>query len=122
MSTLTDSELKEIIVTQNSRIRDLMLGSGSIGLLRLVIDNETMTTRKLFEIQKTSIENCSVKLQKLYRRGYLQRKEIEQPSGGIEYQYFSAINIPPLTHSQILNPHPIRGEENEPVEVREPMK
>ncbi len=56
-------------------------------LVKLVLKHRKMTTQKLSELKTISAANASNQLNLLYKEGWLTRKQLSDPSGGICYEY-----------------------------------
>lgn len=73
--------------------KELSLSVNQIDLLILVRGCQTMRSGWLAEYRNISIQSASGSLTRLYRRGYLQREEEADPTGGRIYVYRLSDNL-----------------------------
>ncbi len=61
---------------------------GTSELLNYILSNPFVTTSGVVSKFKLVVQNASNKLNRLWKDGYILRRECVSPSGGTEYQYF----------------------------------
>lgn len=84
-------DLKRLIITDLNYVKSLLLSEHLIEIFNMVERSRTMIAVQLSMELDISIQNSSSKLNKLFAKGYLERKEIVSTTGGIEYIYKSCI-------------------------------
>jgi len=82
---MIDSELRALILKHRKRIKDLMLSSTQMQIVKSA--SKGIKTNWLAKAMDITASNASGRLNKLYWMGYLSRTETMAPSGGIEYLY-----------------------------------
>ena len=82
-----DNEIRKQVMKGNSgEIRDLLLNSSQIEILK-EIGNKEITSCQLSTQINVSIQNANGKLERLRQSGYLRRSNIGDPTGGDMYVY-----------------------------------
>lgn len=61
---------------------------GTADILNYILESPFVTTNSVVAKFKLTVQNASNKLNRLWKDGYILRKECVSPSGGSEYQYF----------------------------------
>lgn len=61
---------------------------GTAEILSYILENSFVTTNAVVGKFQLTVQNASNKLNRLWKDGYILRKECVSPSGGSEYQYF----------------------------------
>jgi len=72
-------------VTRN-RIKELMITTGDYDIMMHIGFGEN-TAGKLSSTFAVSVQSMSSRLNTLYGKGYLRRKQVKQDSGGYEWHY-----------------------------------
>ena len=72
-------------------VRRAILSDVQIELFKYIESAGKVYSRQIAEEYSWSVQNATMKLKKLYDAGYLNRIGVSQESGGIEYQYYSAL-------------------------------
>lgn len=72
-------------------VRKAILSDVQIELFKYIEKAGKVYSREIAEEYSWSVQNATMKLRKLYEAGYLKRIGVAQESGGIEYQYYSAL-------------------------------
>lgn len=88
-----DLDLVYIAIHREDEIRKYFLTVNQNNLLWLIAKRDKITANELSKIFDESIQNASTKLQTLYKKGYLNRKNIGDPTGGNMYEYSLADRI-----------------------------
>lgn len=68
-------------------IAELMPSYGDREILGLVKIHKFLSPRLLSDLKNLSVMSASVRLCRLYHKGYLMRSEVAQESGGYEWRY-----------------------------------
>lgn len=90
MTKLTDKAIRDGLLNNLDKIKLLMITQNDIVLIDLISKlSGGISSSELSKLRVVTTENASTKLYGLYSKGYLTRKEIKSPSGGIEYSYFN---------------------------------
>jgi len=87
---MDENELRKAIIADPQTVRSLLLSAQAVELVNWV-KIRRLTSSELSDGAGISIQNASVKLNTLYKKGYLRRKRLIHESGGFEYIYESAI-------------------------------
>ena len=92
---LTDEEIRLAVLNgdNRARFRDLMISAGDVDLLNHIAAGYN-TSSKIAVMLDISIQSASVRLVALYRKGYCTRKEVQQESGGYEFEYTNVYEAP----------------------------
>ncbi len=85
---MTSAEFRCFMVQQPEVVRDLLLTENQLRTLEDVkYANMQMSSSTLADIQSISVPCASVKLRKLWSKGYLARRQQMDSTGGIYYAY-----------------------------------
>lgn len=86
---LQEKDLRSLILQPDIKdaIKRLMLTDNHVETLRYIGD-KGVTSADLAKHQGTIVQASSQLLKNIYSKGYLLRKEMKAPSGGIEYVYW----------------------------------
>ena len=91
----TDKKLMKLFLDCPNYIRQVVISDHQISVINSIREhNESLfglNTRTIANLNNTSIQSMSTQLNKLWKTGYLSRKERIVESGGIEYLYRSVI-------------------------------
>jgi len=91
--TIRTEVINHRVTTQN-----LMLGEREALAVQLCID-KPMTSHRLSVLMDISIQNASNVLTKVHRKGYLDRNEQEDPTGGFIFEYIVPIKLKDLINN-----------------------
>lgn len=85
---MDDLSIKQALLgpITRQRVKELMISTGDDDLM-LHIDFGENTSGKIATTFAISVQSASARLEKLYRKGYLTRKSVQQDSGGYEWEY-----------------------------------
>tara|TARA_Y100001936_G_C15707369_1_gene474144 strand:- start:158 stop:439 length:282 start_codon:yes stop_codon:yes gene_type:complete len=81
------SEIRSMIFNNLELVKCLLLTRNDLLLLNFVLEHSEVRPAMVAKLKGSSINNASTKLKKLFDQGYLQRREITNEAGGIEYLY-----------------------------------
>lgn len=92
---MTDNEIRLFLLNDNSRqrIRDLMICPGDVVLMQHIAAGYN-TSGKIAVMLDITVQSVSIRLMTLYRKGYVTRKEVQQESGGYEFEYTNVYGDP----------------------------
>lgn len=79
---------REVMKGNSSIIKEILLSEEELKLVNYLTINGNTTTHDLTVLHNISSQNASSKLNKLYQKGYLNRRERTAASGGNEFIYF----------------------------------
>jgi len=85
----TDYEIRRVILSNQARVRNLMISKNSISLYKFCREMGGAMTYQIADEFNISIQSASTRLKKLLDLGYLSRNELTAESGGIEYMYYA---------------------------------
>lgn len=90
-----DNEIRLFLMNHISRqrIRDLMICPGDIVLMQHIAAGYN-TSGKIAVMLDIAVQSVSARLMALYRKGYVTRKEVQQESGGYEFEYTNVYKVP----------------------------
>lgn len=85
---MNENAIRSLILAPGAKekIKQLMLTDNHVKTLEL-IGEKGITSAELSAHQKTYVQAASQLLNNIWRKGYLDRKELKSTSGGIEYKY-----------------------------------
>ena len=87
------NDIRRDIADRTFEIRDIMLTAQQSEVLRFVRkDGESVRSSAVAKRFNLSAQHSCMVMDKLYRKGYVDRKSQPQESGGYEYEYISAID------------------------------
>lgn len=91
--TGSDNPLRRAFIDNPERVRRLILTENQSDLVRSIRadGNMCVTSRRMADEQGKSVQSISAQLTKLWYRGYLERRESIDDTGGIIYLYRAAI-------------------------------
>ena len=85
-------ELRKVLYRQHGEVKEMMLSTSQRSVVAHVLDNIDTTASELAIKKCITVQNASVQLKSLCDRGWLDRRELHAPSGGIEWAYRAAFN------------------------------
>ena len=85
---MTADDIRQIILSNHVGVKELCLTSHQVYVLSLIKLGHN-TTRALTKKLGASVQSVSATLDRIYKKGYLNRVEAVQESGGIEWIYSS---------------------------------
>lgn len=88
-----DKKLMKRFLENPDDIRKVLLSNKQRDIVNEINVFGKMSARQLANIDKCTIQNASVQLLNLFKKGYLNRREAWAESGGREYWYTSAIDF-----------------------------
>jgi len=85
--------VREFYIKKSTEMKRLRLSEEQIKLFNILSKVDYMTTSQLAKLWKVSTQCANGKLTVLYKKGYAERVKYFAESGGIEYEYCTAINV-----------------------------
>lgn len=85
---MTDIELMRVALNNYKKLRDLSISKRQHEIVQY-LKGKKVCSRDMAEKYESSVQNASQQLNNLYRKGYLVREEISDPTGGYMYEYTS---------------------------------
>lgn len=76
----------QFIYTNYEIYKELSLSKGQVEIISW-LNRSQATSADLSEMQGISIQNASQQLKSLYKKGYLERFELKDPTGGYIFEY-----------------------------------
>lgn len=91
MKSFSERAFMLAFLAEPDTFRPLLLTDHQIGLVKNAQGRSALTARQLADEEGISLSNASQQLVKLWRAGWLSRKQRSDPTGGLYYSYDSAI-------------------------------
>lgn len=82
------SEIRCLILDEAEKVRSLLITDSQIEIVRMCSFGY-VTSAALSENLGCSIQSATQRLKSLFNKGYLNRVQAQQDSGGIEYRYYA---------------------------------
>jgi len=82
-------DIMKLNITRPKQMKTLQLNIKQLIVIQFIseLPNQTITTSELIEFKGCSSQAASMFLKELYSKGYLTRKPVLDPTGGIMYKY-----------------------------------
>lgn len=87
-------DIRKLMLTRLSDIKDVMLSPRAVEIVMWLQGSEK-SSANLAEKYNISVQNASQQLNNLYKKGYLNRTEQIEPTGGTIYFYRSKYETQP---------------------------
>lgn len=82
-----EKKIRRLYLQNRKAIEDMALSQRQHQLLASIRCEGAMTARQVAKLEKVSIQNASCKLTALYRKGWLTRDDVGDPTGGKMFVY-----------------------------------
>mgnify|MGYP000017613356 CR=1 FL=1 len=87
---VSQNDLRLLMLTDLDMVKSLLLTKNDLTLIEFIKSKEEVKPVQVAVFKETNVNNASTKLKKLFEQGYLQRRENNNETGGLEYVYFAA--------------------------------
>jgi DNA-binding MarR family transcriptional regulator len=87
IESLSDSELRQIMVKHRHKLKDITLTQRELMMLDLLKEENTVNTPRIAKFFDTSTQSASASLRKLKGKGYLNSEEKAEPTGGVIFEF-----------------------------------
>lgn len=88
MNRIEEKMIRRLVLEgKTPEIRSLLLCRSQKKLIDKILESGEITAKQISDADGRSIQNASMKLSALYKKGYLTRDIETHESGGIEYVY-----------------------------------
>ena len=87
------SEIRRLILTNHEKVRSVMINDAQIEIVQMC-SSGYVTSEILSDHLDISVQSAAQRLKSLFDKGYLNRHQVIQTSGGIEYRYYADLLEP----------------------------